>query len=90
MNLSSLTTCVIVALIWGSTNNLIKHFTPKTENSTAEKSAALKFIYYLKNYKFTLSLLVNQLGSLYFTYSLGGEEISSFIPITNGLRLGHG
>ena len=91
---SSILTCIIVAFIWGSTNNLIKHYTPKEKDedkedrdSKKEDTNSLKFLYYLKNYKFTLSFLANQLGSVYFTYSLGDKEIGSFIPVTNGLRV---
>lgn len=91
----TITTCIIVALIWGSTNNLIKFYTPKekledsdsdSKSNQTTKNSTNNFFYYLLNYKFTLSLLINQLGSVYFNYSLGSVEITKFIPIVNALR----
>ena len=83
--------CLIVAVIWSITNNLIKHYSVKSsensEHNQNKQTISEKISSYIKNYKLTLSFLANQAGSVLFTLSLGDKDISKFIPTVNALTI---
>ena len=83
--------CLIVAIIWSITNNLIKHYSVKSseisERNQNKQTLSEKIYSYIKNYKLTLSFLANQAGSVLFTLSLGDKDISKFIPTVNALTI---
>ena len=79
-----LTTCAVVALIWGLTNNLIQKFTPEIHH---EKNVFRRFLIYVTSWKFLSAFLLNQCGSLLFYWQLGHLPASQFISGWTSINL---
>jgi len=79
-----LTTCAVVALIWGFTNNLIQKYTPEVHQ---ERNVFKRFLIYVTCWKFLSAFLLNQCGSLLFYWQLGHLPASQFIPTVNALTV---
>lgn len=80
---------IVVAMLWGCTNPLIKKFSsgvtdlPKDDSKIKNFLRELWFLY--SNWKYTLSFLLNMSGSVVFYWSLGHVKLSLLVPITNSL-----
>lgn len=82
--------CLIISLIWGSTNPLIKHSTKeisKIESSSKIKKLFYELKYLLFNWKYVLLFLINQSGSLLYFILLQSADLSLVVPLTNALTL---
>ncbi|XP_033634636.1 transmembrane protein 234-like [Asterias rubens] len=79
---------IVVALLWGSTNPLMRKGGKgiedvKRESKLAQFFAEVKFL--LLNWKYILPFLVNQSGSVLFYITLASAELSVAVPLTNAL-----
>jgi len=76
--------CVLVALIWGFTNQLIKKYTPVITDSSGLLN---RLQIYATSLRFLAAFLANQSGSILFYFTLSKASASSFIPSVNALTL---
>ncbi|XP_071794541.1 transmembrane protein 234-like [Asterias amurensis] len=79
---------IVVALLWGSTNPLMRKGGKgiedvKRKSKLAQFFAEVKFL--LLNWKYILPFLVNQSGSVLFYITLASAELSLAVPLTNAL-----
>ncbi|CAG7838504.1 unnamed protein product [Allacma fusca] len=79
---------VVVAIIWGITNPMMKKGSEGIENCTSS-SAFRSFLMELKflflNWKYLMAYGLNQCGSLLYYYALGSCELMIAGPLTNTL-----
>lgn len=85
----------LTALCWGITDPLLKHFgsTRKTEDQQSENknygflvNLITDIVSLLKNWKYLLTFVINQFGSVLFVWTLGQSQVSLAIPLTNSLK----
>ncbi|XP_031574228.1 transmembrane protein 234-like [Actinia tenebrosa] len=79
---------IIVAIMWGSTNPLIKKGSTGIEqvrrsNALMQFVAEIKFLVF--NWKYMVPFLLNQSGSVIFYLTLASADLSLAVPITNSL-----
>uniref|UniRef100_A0A3B4A7X0 Uncharacterized protein n=1 Tax=Periophthalmus magnuspinnatus TaxID=409849 RepID=A0A3B4A7X0_9GOBI len=79
---------VLVSMLWGCTNPLLKRGSRGIEtvaqpNRVAQVLAELKFL--LLNLSYIVPFLLNQSGSLVYYYTLSTTELSLAVPVTNSL-----
>ena len=78
----------VVAVVWGSTNPLLKRGSVGGEridhqNRAVRLLAELRFL--ALNWRYVLPFLVNQSGSLLYYLTIATADISLAVPITNAL-----
>jgi len=76
--------CLLVAAIWGFTNQLIKKHTPVIKEGT---NLVDRLRVYVTSPRFIAAFLANQTGSLLFYFTLSSASASAFIPTVNALTL---
>ncbi|KAH9504120.1 hypothetical protein Btru_065037 [Bulinus truncatus] len=79
-----------VAILWGSTNPLLKKYSKGIENIKSNGVVStfffeLKFLFL--NWKYLLSFLTNQMGSVLYYLTLASADLTLAVPITNSLTL---
>ncbi|XP_041809621.1 transmembrane protein 234 isoform X2 [Chelmon rostratus] len=79
---------LLVSVLWGCTNPLLKRGTEGIENVTktsrvSQLLAEVKFLFL--NLKYLVPFLLNQSGSLVYYYTLSTTELSLAVPVTNSL-----
>ncbi|CAL1575216.1 unnamed protein product [Knipowitschia caucasica] len=79
---------VLVSLLWGCTNPLLKRGTRGIEavarpSRVAQLLAEFKFL--LLNLSYIVPFLLNQSGSVIYYYTLSTTELSLAVPVTNSL-----
>ena len=79
---------VAVALVWGSTNPLLRRGSQGIEkiqksNKILQLLAELKFL--ALNWHYAIPFLINQSGSVLYYLTIAGADISLAVPITNSL-----
>ncbi|XP_072313756.1 transmembrane protein 234 [Eucyclogobius newberryi] len=79
---------VLVSVLWGCTNPLLKRGTRGIErvarpSRVAQLLAEFKFL--LLNLSYIVPFLLNQSGSLIYYYTLSTTELSLAVPVTNSL-----
>ena len=80
----SLTTVVLVlvtALLWGSTDALMKYFSPPVQHGNS--SLASYFLSLVRSPAYLGCLLCNQAGSVLYYYSLATAPLSLVSPVVN-------
>lgn len=84
-NLRQTAASVLVGLLWGLTNPLIKRGSEKADH--LRKEGAHWLLAHLSP-QFLLPYVANQSGSALFVYLLGvGSDIGSLVPQANGISL---
>ncbi|XP_017769119.1 PREDICTED: transmembrane protein 234 homolog [Nicrophorus vespilloides] len=86
--LNTVINLVIVALLWGATNPLIKKGTGQIttihhENKLKQFLAEVFFIF--TNVGYLIPMALNQLGSVLYFFALQNIDISLAVPVTNSL-----
>lgn len=80
---------VLVALIWGSTNVLMKLGSAGVTSLPKRSSSLLafihEFIFLFTRPRYVLPFLVNISGSVLFYYSLSQADMTLVVPIVNSL-----
>ena len=71
--------CVLVSLVWGFTNCLLKRYS----KGISESSNDLLFL--LKRWKYLCSLCANLCGSVLFYVLLKDHDVSIVVPLVNTL-----
>lgn len=90
--------CVVVALLWGCTNPLMKQGSAGVEtvstSSTSSTSTPNLFrrtiselLYLVSNWRYTVPFLINQSGSVLYYWALSSTTLSVAVPLTNSLTL---
>ncbi|XP_076605597.1 transmembrane protein 234 [Chaetodon auriga] len=79
---------LLVSVLWGCTNPLLKRGTEGIENVTrtsrvSQLLAEVKFLFL--NLKYLVPFLLNQSGSLVYYYTLSTTELSLAVPVANSL-----
>lgn len=85
---------IVTALCWGITDPLLKYFGTPRKNTDEQSEKNYGFFYglicdilgLLKNWKYLLTFVVNQIGSALFVWTLSQSQVSLAIPITNSLK----
>lgn len=82
-------TCfVLVAMVWGCTNPLLRRGSEVVDPgpaSTGVMATLTQLVRTLANWRFTVPFVINQSGSLLYFWLLGSTEISMAVPIVNSL-----
>lgn len=79
---------VAVAIIWGSTNPLMKKGSAGIEKITHSNRLVqqiLEIKYLIFRWQYVLAFLLNQSGSVLYYFTLSQSDISLAVPITNSL-----
>ncbi|XP_071050204.1 transmembrane protein 234 homolog isoform X1 [Onthophagus taurus] len=79
---------ILVALLWGATNPLIKRGSKdivKIKESSKIKQFILELKYLFTNIHYIVPMALNQLGSILYFFTLQNAEISMAVPVTNSL-----
>ncbi|XP_036927101.1 transmembrane protein 234 isoform X4 [Acanthopagrus latus] len=79
---------LLVSVLWGCTNPLLKRGTEGIEHVTetsrvSQILAELKFLFL--NLKYLVPFLLNQSGSLVYYYTLSTTDLSLAVPVANSL-----
>lgn len=84
----SIASAVLVALLWGITNPLMKKGGEGIEK-IKQSNLLLQFLAELKhlflNWKYLLPFILNQSGSVLFYVTLASSELSLVVPVVNSL-----
>lgn len=88
--LKEITSLIVVAFLWGSTNPLIKKGTSSDSLKKEKRSSSLKDLLYewkylLTNINFIVPFSLNQLGSVLYFFSLQNVDVSIAVPVTNSM-----
>ena len=81
---------LVVALIWGCTNPLLKRGSvgiETIENSSKLQKALLQIKWLILNPSFTIPFLMNQSGSVLYYLTIASSDISIAVPVINSLTL---
>ncbi|KAM8737545.1 transmembrane protein 234 isoform 2-T2 [Acanthopagrus schlegelii] len=86
--LGELLSLLLVSVLWGCTNPLLKRGTEGIEHVTetsrvSQILAELKFLFL--NLKYLVPFLLNQSGSLVYYYTLSTTDLSLAVPVANSL-----
>ncbi len=73
---------IVTSMLWGVTDPLMRKFSsyPSYDN------LLVKLLPFLANFKYTLTFLLNQLGTITFLWSLQKNPLSLAVPVTNSLK----
>ncbi|CAL1542297.1 unnamed protein product [Lymnaea stagnalis] len=81
---------LVVAVLWGATNPLLKQYSQGVEKIKCVGSVAQffsEFTFLFFNWQYLLSFLTNQMGSVIYYITLASAELTLAVPITNSLTL---
>ena len=82
---------LLVALLWGCTDPLLKRGSEGINSAVSSHSKILKVILQFKwlilNYQFTLPFVINQAGSVLYYVLIAQSDISLAVPVINSLKL---
>ena len=82
---------LLVALLWGCTDPLLKRGSEGINSVVSSDSKILKVILQFKwlvlNYQFTLPFIINQAGSVLYYVLIAQSDISLAVPVINSLKL---
>ncbi|GAB6026132.1 hypothetical protein CHUAL_012330 [Chamberlinius hualienensis] len=86
----SIGSLVVVSILWGFTNPLMKKASVgiedvKRNNRIAQFLAEVKFL--LFNWRYISAFILNQLGSVLYYWTLGSNELSTTVIVSNSLTL---
>lgn len=79
---------IIVAFLWGVTNPVLKKSTKGIDRVEADNwwtKIVNEVTFLISNWKFILTILINQLGSLVYLYALSSADLSIISPLTNAM-----
>lgn len=82
-DLTSVVLIVLSAVLWGSTDACMKYFTPAADNNKSSSTWVSLFVALLSTPSYLICLLVNQLGSLVYYYTLAIAPLSLVNPVVN-------
>src|SRR5690606_19023790 len=92
--LSTILMCLLVGLIWGTTNALIERGVSSQNSSPKPKvervwiiAVLYDLLELLLNWRVTLPYIANQAGSVLYYFTLGGSEMSLAVPLANSATL---
>ncbi|XP_020711495.1 transmembrane protein 234 homolog [Athalia rosae] len=88
VTIESLVYLVIVALLWGATNPLIKKGSQGLDSvkaATPWGQFAKEIIFLVTNLKYIIPFLFNQCGSVLYFLALQNADLSLAVPVANSL-----
>ncbi|KAK9730208.1 putative transmembrane family 234 [Popillia japonica] len=88
--LKEISLLILVAVLWGSTNPLIKKGTSTVKIVNVTHQSRFKRLLHewqilLLNFSFIIPFGLNQLGSILYFFALQNVDISIAVPVTNSL-----
>lgn len=93
MNFESAFGIVFTALLWGITDPLLKKFgtgfnerSPDSGNYGFVRNLIREILFLLTNWKYVLTFISNQIGSVTFLWTLARCQMSVAVPVTNSLK----
>lgn len=93
MNFESAFGIVFTALLWGITDPLLKKFgtgfnerSPDSGNYGFVRNLVREILFLLTNWKYVLTFISNQIGSVTFLWTLARCQMSVAVPVTNSLK----
>ena len=93
MDLIGQVICLLtVALLWGITNPLMKRGSKGVEKVSAGSEGrfygpAKELLFLVREWRYTIPFLVNQLGSVIFYWTVSHSQLSLVAPVANSLTL---
>jgi hypothetical protein len=84
------TVCIIVGLLWGCTNPLVKRGTAAVEQRLREVSRPGRYTSTLLHFttgSFIIPQILNLAGSILFASQLGSSKLTVAVPFSNGIAL---
>ena len=81
VSLTSVLLVLVTAVLWGSTDALMKYFSPPVQGSNS--GLASYFLSLVKSPAYLGCLVCNQAGSLLYYYSLATAPLSIVSPVVN-------
>ena len=81
VSLTSVVLVLVTALLWGSTDALMKYFSPPVQHGNS--SLASYFLSLVRSPAYLGCLLCNQAGSVLYYYSLATAPLSLVSPVVN-------
>ncbi len=76
----------LVAFFWGTSNPLMKKVSADDPaKPTGSNSPIMHILSLFKRWKFVLAYLYDQAGSMLYYYALQTTDLSTAVPIANGL-----
>ena len=88
VSLSEIISMVIVAMFWGITNPLLRLGSKGVEKVSSEQfmmKIVHECIFLARNWKYTISFLINQSASVLYFWTLANTELSVAVPVVNSL-----
>ncbi|KYQ88230.1 hypothetical protein DLAC_11833 [Tieghemostelium lacteum] len=88
MNIYNILSLVLVGLIWGGTNPLIKRGSEgvsRVQKSNFLLQILFEFYYLWSRLSYAIPMIINLSGSIVFFYTLSQTDISLVVPISNSL-----
>ena len=81
VSLTSVVLVLVTAVLWGSTDALMKHFSPPVQLENSSLSSY--FLSLVRSPAYLACLLCNQAGSVLYYYSLATAPLSLVSPVVN-------
>ena len=81
VSLTSVVLVLVTAVLWGSTDALMKHFSPPVQ--LGNSSLTSYFLSLVRSPAYLACLLCNQAGSVLYYYSLATAPLSLVSPVVN-------
>ena len=81
VSLTSVVLVLVTAVLWGSTDALMKHFSPPVQLGNSSLSSY--FLSLVRSPAYLACLLCNQAGSVLYYYSLATAPLSLVSPVVN-------
>ena len=81
VSLTSVVLVLVTAVLWGSTDALMKHFSPPVQLENSSLSSY--FLSLVQSPAYLACLLCNQAGSVLYYYSLATAPLSLVSPVVN-------
>ena len=81
LSLTSVVLVLVTAVLWGSTDALMKHFSPPVQLENSSLSSY--FLSLVQSPAYLACLLCNQAGSVLYYYSLATAPLSLVSPVVN-------
>lgn len=88
VDLSEIVYIVLVATLWGATNPMLRYGSKGVEK-IKRKTWLLQLLgelwFLIKNWKYTVPLIINQSGSVFYTLLVAKVDLSLAVPVVNAL-----
>ncbi|XP_051174493.1 transmembrane protein 234 homolog [Leptopilina boulardi] len=88
LSIESILLLVLVAIFWGATNPFMKKGAvgiEKIKASSRLKQLIQETLFLFTNFKYLTPFVINQIGSVFYYFTLQRTDLSLAIPVSNSL-----